>query len=151
MKLFSRPRRAPQVATHMASEGLLAGRHVLVVDDDDEVRRLLKTVLEMEGARVSQADGAGTALGVAARAGCDVVVTDITMGHTRRDGVHLLERLRSTPGLAKIPVVAVTGCKQLQSDLVAQGFARVLIKPIEVGSLAPMLHALLNADRQIAA
>ena len=151
MKLFSRPQRPAQVSSHSTGQGLLAGRHVLVVDDDDEVRRLLKIVLETEGARVSAADGVAAALGIAARGGCDVVVTDITMGHSRRDGVRLLERMRATPGLAGIPVVAVTGCTQLRSELGTQGFARILIKPIDVGSLAPMLHALLSADSRLAA
>jgi CheY-like chemotaxis protein len=149
MALFSRTRRAPRGET--VSQGMLSGRHILIVDDDDEVRRLLKTVLELEGARVSDADRVAKALEIASRGPCDAVITDITMGHTRRDGIRLLRELRADPDLAAMPVLALTGCTRLQSELVAHGFDRVLIKPIDVLTVAPMLRALLDFDSRLAA
>jgi CheY-like chemotaxis protein len=146
VRLFKTRRRA--LALPQASPpGLLVGRHILVVDDDNESRLMLRTALELEGARVSEADGAKRAVEVAGLTPCDVVITDITMGHSRRDGEWLLDRFRASAGLAKIPVIAVTGCKELLSTLTARGFDRVLIKPIDVLDVPPTLVGLLRESR----
>lgn len=150
MKLFF-PRRRPTLVTReLPTQGLLAGRRVLVVDDDLELRRLMRTALELEGAVVSEADGVKRAL-AAADAGCDVVVTDITMGLSRRDGLRLLARLQASPALAGIPIIAMTGCTALQPELTAAGFARVLIKPFEVLDLPVTIHTLLRGTQVSAA
>jgi len=131
--------------TPPSPNGVLGGRRILIVDDDYEIRRLLRCVFEMEGALVTEADSAKAAADVAVRAGCDVVLTDITMGHTRRDGIRLLDWFRGSPTLAKIPVVAITGCRELRSELLARGFDDVLIKPLDVFALIPTLVTLRDA------
>jgi two-component system CheB/CheR fusion protein len=151
VRLFFTRGRAPIALSQAAPRGLLAGCHILVVDDDDELRLMLRTALEVEGARVSEADRAKRAVEVAGLTACDVVITDITMGHTRRDGVWLLDRFRASAGLTKIPVVAVTGCKELQSELTARGFDRVLIKPIDVLDLPRTILRLLRGSDPAAA
>jgi len=122
------------------------GCQILVVDDDEESRVMLRTALELAGARVSEADGARRAVEVAGLTPCDVVITDITMGHTRRDGLWLLDRFRASAALTKIPVVAVTGCRELRSDLIARGFDRVLIKPIDVLDVPQTIVTLLRGS-----
>jgi DNA-binding response OmpR family regulator len=146
VRLFPRRGGAPTATSPATPQGLLAGRRILIVDDDDELRHLLRTVLEMEGALVSEADGARRAVEVAGRAPCDVVITDITMGHTRRDGLRLLDRLRASAQLATIPVVALTGCRELRSELTGRGFDCVLIKPIEVVELPSVIGRVLRGN-----
>ena len=145
MKLFF-PRRRPSAPTREhPSQGLLAGHHILVVDDDEDLRGIVRVALEMEGARVSEADGVRNAVDLAERVPCDAVITDITMGRSRRDGLRLLHRFSGSPALANIPVIAMTGCKALQGDLSEQGFALVLIKPFEVLDLPATIRGVLSS------
>ena len=145
MKLFF-PRRRPSAQSgDQSSHGMLAGHHILVVDDDEELRELVRAALEMEGARVSEADGVRNAVDLAERMPCHAVITDITMGRSRRDGIRLLHRFQASPALAGVPVVAMTGCKALQDDLSERGFARVLIKPFQVMDLPATLRDLLGS------
>ena len=142
MKLFLPGRRSSAPTPQIPVDGLLAGQHVLVVDDDDELRRLVRLALEMDGALVSEADSLKRAVAFVEREPCDAVITDITLGHSRRDGIRLVYRLKDSPALARIPVIAMTGCKGLESELRGHGFDCVLIKPFEVFDLATTIHAL---------
>jgi len=151
MKLFFASRRPAATTPELRTHALLAGHHVLVVDNDHDLRRLIRTAFELEGAVVSEADGVKRALAVAGAMGCDAVITDITMGVSRRDGLRLLARFRESPALASIPIVAMTGCRALQPELVAAGFDRVLIKPFEVLDLPVTVHALVRGASAAAA
>ena len=142
MRLLRSRRRVPLQAPTGGPLGVLAGCHVLVVDDDNESRLMLRTALHLEGALVSEADSAKRAIDFAERVRCDVVMTDVTMGRSRRDGIWLLDRFQASPTLSAIPIVAVTGCKELHAALAVRGFADVLIKPIDVVELPRTIAAL---------
>src|SRR6266851_6506946 len=101
--------------------GLLTGCHVLVVDDHEDSRLMLRTVLETEHALVTEADSAERAIALAGLVACDVVITDISMGPASQDGVWLLDRVRATAGLTEIPVIAITGFKHREPELRGRG------------------------------
>jgi CheY-like chemotaxis protein len=104
----------------------LSGIRVLVVDDDQDARDLIKLVALYAGARVTTASSASDA--VESVADPDVIVTDYSMpGHT---GLWLLKRVRErTPA---IPVIMLTGYADfLGQQLTEAPFARVLRKPID--------------------
>jgi len=124
--------------------GLLTGCHVLVVDDHEDSRLMLRTVLETEHALVTEAEDAERAVRLAGLVACDLVITDIAMGPVGRDGVWLLDRVRATAELTEIPVIAITGFKDREPELRRRGFARVLIKPVDVMDLSPIILTVLN-------
>ena len=68
----------------------------------------------------------------------DVVITDITLSGSARDGVWLLERLQRAGSPS--PVIAMTGHKEREDDLVRMGFAAVLIKPLDALNLAAIVQ-----------
>lgn len=113
--------------------------HVLVVEDHDDSRDMLRQILEYSGLRVSESLAADEALAMAAGTPFDVVVTDISLGGGGRDGVWLLQRLQRTA--PKLPVVAMTGFKEREHELIQLGFAAVLIKPIEALDLAAIVQS----------
>jgi two-component system nitrogen regulation response regulator NtrX len=67
---------------------------VLIVDDERNLRRMLRALLESESYEVSEADGAHTALEECERSEPDVILTDLVMG-TGPDGIGLLQQLRA--------------------------------------------------------
>ncbi len=93
----------------LADETGLAGK-ILVVDDERNIRRTLRMVLEGEGATVVEADTGPAALVelAAARPPVEVVITDVMM--PGMSGLELLERLRHPEhGAPDVPVIMISG------------------------------------------
>jgi Fe-S oxidoreductase/ActR/RegA family two-component response regulator len=85
----------------------LLGRRILVVDDEEDIRVFLSTVLEDAGAEVLQATDGGEALAVMAREKPDLVTLDLSM--PGKDGVETFGEMRRHPDTKEIPVCIVTG------------------------------------------
>ncbi|MBI2186586.1 MAG: response regulator [Acidobacteria bacterium] len=87
---------------------LLAGVDVLVVDDDEDARDLLRTTLTGYGANVTIAGSAADAMRAFERAVPDVLVSDI--GMATEDGYSLMRRIRARAPAAggQVPAVALT-------------------------------------------
>ncbi len=85
----------------------LAGRKILVVDDEDDARTFIATVLEDAGAEIIEADNGDHALIIARKERPDAITLDISM--PGRDGVEVFGELRSDPDLANTAVCVVTG------------------------------------------
>jgi two-component system, OmpR family, phosphate regulon response regulator PhoB len=78
--------------------------HILVVDDDEQLRSLLVLVLEGEGYQVTSTDSASGALAEVAESSPDLVVLDISLGED--DGRLVLGRIRERGDL---PVILISG------------------------------------------
>ena len=123
-----------------------AGLHLLVVDDDPVTGDSLRVLLEMEGARVTVASNAAQALQQAADEPPDVVLTDLGMPHM--DGFHLLAALRARPGMAALPVIALTGFGRYNDVKRAQeaGFSAHIPKPVRLEELWYRISRALAGD-----
>lgn len=81
--------------------------HVLVVDDNADVRLLVRYALGHYGVRVTEAEGGTQALAILASAMIpDLVLLDVQMPDM--DGWETLEAIRRTPSIADLPVVLCT-------------------------------------------
>jgi Fe-S oxidoreductase/ActR/RegA family two-component response regulator len=99
--------RAVVEITRAAEAAPLAGRKVLVVDDEEDVREFLTTVFEDAGATVVTAADGDEALAKAKAEQPDLISLDLSMPH--KDGVEAFYELRKTVETADIPVCIVTG------------------------------------------
>ena len=124
----------------------LAGVHVLVVDDEDDARELLATVLREAGAVVTAAASVADALAVLATTAISVVVSDI--GMPVEDGYMLLRRLRAEAPVAlrQIPALALTAYARAEDRHLATsaGFQEHAAKPIDPDVLVSTLAALVG-------
>ncbi len=82
------------------------GGDVLVVDDDPDMRRRLRSVLERDGWSVAEAGDGAEALRSVLHAPPRLVLLDLTM--PVMDGFAFLHRLRETPGCSDLPVVVLS-------------------------------------------
>jgi signal transduction histidine kinase/CheY-like chemotaxis protein len=89
-------------------------RRVLVVDDDDIMRRGLLQGLEKEGWKVSEAENGRAGLSRLAEAAPDIIVLDLMM--PEMDGFEFLEELRHRAEWRDIPVVVVTAKDLTEED-----------------------------------
>jgi GAF domain-containing protein/CheY-like chemotaxis protein len=107
--------------------GAQAGR-VLLVDDDDTVRRSVRTALEPIGWQVSEAENGQVAIDALAAARPDVIILDLMM--PQMDGFEFLEKLRGRPDWRDIPVVVITSkdLTDADRDRLNGGVARIIQK-----------------------
>jgi CheY-like chemotaxis protein len=119
----------------------LAGRHILVVDDDPRNLFVITAALEQHGAKVDNALNGRRALELLATVKPDLVVMDIMMPEL--DGYRTIEAMRADARLATIPVLALTA-KALPSDrekALAAGADDYLAKPADYDVLINMAAA----------
>lgn len=138
------PSPTPPAAVDPRPERSLEGARVLVVDDEEDTREMLATVLELEGAGVVRAADAATALAHLAATPFDAIVCDI--GMPGEDGYAFIRKLRAA-GEARggwTPAIALTGYageKHGRAALLA-GFQMHVTKPVEPAALVASIARL---------
>jgi signal transduction histidine kinase/CheY-like chemotaxis protein len=142
--------RGPFSAAEEAGDelGLLRGRRVLAVDDDESTQELVATMLLMYGVSVRTAGRAGQAFDILSAWQPDVLLADLAM--PGEDGYALVRRVRAMPSpLGSIPAVALTAYTDPQSvqNAFAAGFDAHLGKPLEPHVLADALTKVLRKVR----
>jgi CheY-like chemotaxis protein len=119
----------------------LAGVHVLVLDDEEDMRELIAMILEHAGARVTRAPTVAVALDVIAADRPDVAVSDLAMPGA--DGYAFVKRVRAlkSAALRSLPIVAMTAYARAEDRhrVLAAGFQRHVAKPIEPAELVDAL------------
>jgi CheY-like chemotaxis protein len=108
----------------------LDGFHVLVVEDTDDSREMLRVALEHCGALVTTVASAEEAKRVLENLRPHVLVSDIAMPD---DGVELIREVLTvaqTKGL-HIPAIAITAYRDRREELLAEGFADLVEKPLD--------------------
>jgi CheY-like chemotaxis protein len=123
------PAPAPSASAAMAPQA--AGRRVLLVDDHEDARAMLRMMLELIGHEVAEAGDGLAALEAARAFRPQVAVVDI--GLPRIDGYEVARRLRADPATAGIALIALTGYGQDEDRQRAleAGFDEHLVKPVD--------------------
>lgn len=80
---------------------------ILVIEDDEVARELMRMALDMRGYHVLTAEDGIQGYDEAVKARPDLIITDIKM--PAADGVHLVRRVRDTPELKDTPILVTTG------------------------------------------
>ena len=125
---------------HLPLEGL----RILVVDDDESARAMVRFILEADGAVVSTAGSCAEALAQATYFSPDAMLVDI--GMPVADGFLLVRQLRLRPAYlgGRIPVAALTGYLSYQDRETAHrsGFQDYLLKPVDPAELVEKVRTL---------
>jgi two-component system cell cycle response regulator DivK len=121
----------------------LGGLTVLVVDDDADIRELIRMVLTMKGCRVVEAADGRQALELAQQVHPALILMDLSMPVI--DGYEATRRLKAQPELCGIPVIAVSAhCDpQHRQKALAAGCSECVGKPVDFNQLGELLKSLL--------
>lgn len=117
-------------------------KKILLAEDDNLIREMIKLNLEMEGYRIQTVDNGASAWEILQRENYDLVLLDVMM--PQKDGMAVLKELRNIG--KRIPVLMLTSLSETKSkvqglDLGADDY---LTKPFELDELYARVRALLR-------
>jgi type II secretory ATPase GspE/PulE/Tfp pilus assembly ATPase PilB-like protein/CheY-like chemotaxis protein len=120
---------------------------VLLVDDEDSLRKVMRELLERDGYVVTEARDGVQALDQVDRVGPDIIVLDLNLPGL--DGYGVLSHLRSRPATANIPVIVLTakGDEDNEVRVFELGADDFLTKPFRARALSARLEAVLGRRR----
>ena len=119
-------------------------RTVLVVEDFEDNRFMMKRLLEMSGYRVIEAVNGQEAVDLAGSESPDVILMDLSLPIL--DGLTATRRIRRNTALRKVPIVAVSAhdTADFQADALAAGCDEYVTKPIDFDQLEHLLSRLVR-------
>ncbi|MEE9392819.1 MAG: sigma-54 dependent transcriptional regulator [Planctomycetota bacterium] len=129
-----------------AKEANLEGFTILVVDDEDDVRRGLQKLIGSLQAEVLTAPDGARALSIVRDGGIDIVVSDIRMPHV--SGIELLDAVRKESPKTEVLMMTGFGTIELAVSCMAAGAAHFVAKPFDNRQV---LRVLLSMGRRIRA
>lgn len=118
---------------------------ILVVDDEQPIRWLLRDILEIEGHEVFEAEDGEAALRTIAENQFDLVVLDVMMPPP--NGIEVLQRMRETPETQTVPVLMLTAAADDSTTWAgwSAGANYYMTKPFDDHVLLQWLDRLLEA------
>lgn len=121
-------------------------QRILVVDDDEHIRKSLAQYLEMEDFDVDVASSGPEALSRAGRQAPDLVLLDIMM--PGMDGFEVVEKLRQETATRQVPIILLTARGQ-DTDVIKGyqlGVSSYLTKPFNLDELVDTIREVFEAD-----
>jgi CheY-like chemotaxis protein len=124
----------------------MPGELILVVEDNENNRMLVRDVLQARGYRVIEAGTAEEGLRVAAAQQPALILMDVQLPGI--SGIEALQRLRADAATRRIPVIAVTASAMTQDrrEILAAGFDGYQPKPISVKGFLQTVADVLTAS-----
>ncbi|MBD2773999.1 response regulator [Iningainema tapete] len=125
----------------------MTAKQILVIDDEDDIRKLIQTCLEiMGGWQVLSASSGSEGLHLAQTAQPDAILLDVMM--PEMDGPTTFQKLQANPATKDIPVILLTAKgRTTESHLFAElGVTGVLNKPFNPHKLADQVAAALGSS-----
>ena len=122
----------------------MQGARILVVDDQEANRQVVRDVLEPLGYHIAEASDGEDALEAVAREVPDLILCDVVM--PRRDGYSVCQALKGDPKTRLVPIVMLTSLDQLPDKVkaVELGADDYLTKPFNVVELTTRVRSLLS-------
>ena|ERR1041385_2236848 len=121
-------------------------KKILLIENDDEMRELMRTALEQNGYEVATTSDGVHGYDMALFTKPDLIITDIRLPGA--DGIHVVRRVRDTPSLAKTPILVTTpfgtGKATFSLQLGANAFEPM---PIDSRSLLITVRRLLRSRK----
>ena len=125
---------------------LLAGRRILLLEDTEDARRLMRFVLQMADAEVREEADALNVVAIAKSEQPDLILMDVHM--PGMDGLTATRLLRADPETRAIPIIIVSASamKHERDEATTAGCDGFITKPIDVTTFAADVARFLRPD-----
>ena len=119
-------------------------RRILIVEDYEDVRRMLKILLESEHFRVLEAGSGAEALHLIRSGRPDVILMDLALPGF--DGLETIRRIRQIDGFQNTPIIVVTAYtgQSIYETAFRAGTTYFMSKPVDFDELAELLEGILG-------
>jgi CheY-like chemotaxis protein len=123
-------------------------KHILLVEDDDTNRKLVRIVLGGARYRISEAVSVEQALALLQHEKPDLLLLDIRLGDG--SGLDVIRHVRANPAFDQVPALAITAqaMKDDESRFLAAGFDGYLSKPIDTRRLPEVVERFIREGRK---
>jgi CheY-like chemotaxis protein len=128
-------------------------RHILVVNDTEEILDLFRDIIEGLGHRMTAWSFSPDDLAKVTEIEPDLIILDLMLGPTELQGWALLQKLRMSPPTEEIPVVvctAATNWVREQEGWLAANATKVVLKPFKVRHLEHAIRQALDLPKVMA-
>jgi putative two-component system response regulator len=126
------------------------GKRILVVDDDENILNLERTILEQKGFEVTGAEGGNQALTLLADQTFDLILLDVMMPEV--DGFAVCRKIKEDPRLKDIPVIFLTakGGGEALAEGFESGAVMYINKPFTANKLLTIVNTMLASGSNLA-
>ena len=147
MNNITRP--APERETYPMHATKPVPPKVLLVEDTEDNRQMMRKLLEMSGFQVIEAINGREAVEVASRIRPQVILMDLSLPFI--DGLAATRQIRNLPGMRSVPIIAVSAhdTADFHSDALAAGCDAYITKPIDYPELENTVKSLIAANAQL--
>jgi len=124
----------------------MANELILIVEDNDKNRKLMRDVLQFKGYRLAEAETGEEGVRLARDLHPDLILMDIQLPGI--DGITAFRQIRDNPATATIPAIAVTASAMTQDrkTIMAAGFEGYQSKPLNVKAFLEAVRETLDAS-----
>ncbi|HEU4340087.1 MAG TPA: response regulator [Candidatus Binatia bacterium] len=125
----------------------MANELILIIEDNEKNRKLVRDVLQVKGYKTIESETAEEGLRLAQDQSPALVLMDIQL--PGMDGISALKQLRANPKTNSIPVIAITASAMTHNreTLLAEGFDGYQTKPISVKNFLEEVRRVLDARK----
>jgi DNA-binding response OmpR family regulator len=117
-------------------------KRILVIEDDEEMRALLRDMIEDEGYKTDSVNNGSEAFRKLAKESFDLIITDVRMpGLT---GLDILPGIKKLQPDAPIIVITAFGSEEVQRKALERGANAYLEKPIHFRELRTLIHDMFS-------
>lgn len=120
---------------------------VLLVEDTEDNRQMMRRLLELSGYNVAEATNGKEAIEAASRLLPKIILMDLSLPFV--DGLAATRRIRELPDLEKVPIVAVSAhdTADFHNEALAAGCDAYITKPIDYSELEELVVRLLSGQQ----
>ena len=139
---FGLPHETLTMSSSLNPEG---PRTILIVDDFDDTRLLLRTWLQKKGYQVFEAENGKQAIVEVENRHPDLIIMDVEMPEL--DGLSATRKIRSLTEFADVPILAVSayGADQFRANALAAGCNEYVSTPFEPEELEQIIRTLIGS------
>jgi len=125
----------------------MAGELILIIEDNEKNRKLVRDVLNVKGYKTVETETAEDGLKLAIEKSPSLILMDIQLPGI--DGITALKHLKTDPETKSIPVIAITASAMTYNrvTMLAEGFDGFQSKPISVKDFLEEVPRILDSDQ----
>ena len=116
---------------------------ILIVDDSESIRTILKLTLKFKGYNVLEAEDGEKGYEILKKSECDLLISDVAM--PKMTGTELLNKVRRELKNETLPIIICTAEKSAnEEDFIARGANKLLKKPVSPNDLMKIVQNLVS-------